>query len=563
MLKIKTLTSLHRVFPTSVPEYDNSSFSALKNEPFSFQVAFKFESADIKSVPLHIKIESDLNISYYYVNYVPVMHTDVPKFDNPPAPGIYPDMLIPKKLNAPIVNEGYPGADRLFEKGEEKQICALNDCWQAVWITVNERQQKATAGSHSIKIRFINNNSSEELACREVTLQIVDAALPKQKLYCTNWFHCDCLADIYRVELFSDKFFEIVKSFAASAATHGMNMILLPAFTPPLDTPIGTERKTVQLVKIVKNGRRYSFDFSLMKKYIDICRSAGIEYFEHSHLFTQWGATAAPKIVAEVNGKEKKIFGWETQADGAAYKNFLKQYIPAVLEFLKQEKLEKKTLFHISDEPTQNNSATYTRAVKAVGNLLDGYMVGDALSDYHFYENGIVKTPIAKTRDIHDFTGKCDNLWCYYTGEEVAEGLSNRLIIIAPERNRMLGVHMYLYNIKGFLHWAFNYYYDSLSHGLFDPCANPCGCGNNAGTSFLVYPGRDGKPISSMRQKTFFEGINDMRALLLLEKLTSREYCEQLIKDHFGDVTFYTKPESPEQLFNFKMAVNQAIHENL
>lgn len=49
------------------------------------------------------------------------------------------------------------------------------------------------------------------------------------------------------------------------------------------------------------------FALSLLKKCIDISKECGIECFEISHLFTQWGAKHAPKIMAEENGTDKPI----------------------------------------------------------------------------------------------------------------------------------------------------------------------------------------------------------------------------------------------------------------
>ena len=128
------------------------------------------------------------------------------------------------------------------------------------------------------------------------------------------------LADIYGIEVFSDEYFEVMRSFITEAAKTGMNMILLPAFTPALDTPIGGERKTVQLVGIKVTDNGYEFDFSRLRRWIDMCRRCGIEYYEISHLFTQWGACHAPKIVADVGGEIRRIFGWDTDSCGEEYR---------------------------------------------------------------------------------------------------------------------------------------------------------------------------------------------------------------------------------------------------
>ena len=55
------------------------------------------------------------------------------------------------------------------------------------------------------------------------------------------------------------------------ATDHGINMILIPVLTPPLDTAEGGERTTVQLVDITyENGKftvvRYAYDEHLRAK---------------------------------------------------------------------------------------------------------------------------------------------------------------------------------------------------------------------------------------------------------------------------------------------------------
>ena len=119
---------------------------------------------------------------------------------------------------------------------------------------------------------------------------------------------------------------------------------------------------TVQLTKIKLRDGKYVFDFSLMKRYIDICRRCGIKYFEHAHFFTQWGAKAAPKIIVDVDGKDKMLFGWHTKATSKKYVAFLREYITAFKQLMKEEKLSGKVLFHISDEPEEHNIKSYAAA---------------------------------------------------------------------------------------------------------------------------------------------------------------------------------------------------------
>ena len=559
MITTKIYSSLVSIKPDFSGSVDLKEYSLCKNEAFSFQLGYKITDESAKSTPFFVKVISDLPISAYHIGCVPVIHADYSDISPKQPIGLYPDILIPKKVNAEIFTRVVNKRTRYHEKDEELMLFAYNDSWQGLWFQVNEEQKELKAGKYKVRIELYGHLTNTLIGESELSLEVLNQNLPEQSTYFTNWVHYDCLSTFYNVEIFSDRFYEILSDFLKKAVTNGMNMILLPAFTPPLDTYMGAERMTAQLVEIKKDGQKYTFDFSKVKYFIDFCRKIGIENFEHSHLFTQWGAEHAPKIVAEESGKIKKIFGWETDSAGEEYITFLRAYLTELRKFLKEEGLEKKILFHISDEPTEENFEGYKRVYDKISDLLEGYMVGDALSDVKFYESGLVQIPIARTKTADGFIGKGDNMWCYYTGMEIHQGMSNRIIQLPRERNRNLGITMYYHNFKGFLHWAYNYYYADMSTGSFNPFMNPCGGFPNAGTSYFVYPANDGTALQSVRQKNFAEGLTDIRALQLLESLSSRKECLELIEKYFGVPGFYKSPNTPQTLMEFRKKVNEKI----
>ena len=57
-------------------------------------------------------------------------------------------------------------------------------------------------------------------------------------------------------------------------------MMLTPLFTSPLDTAIGLERTTCQLIDVEVKDGEYVFGFEKLKRWIDLCKKCGIEYFE-------------------------------------------------------------------------------------------------------------------------------------------------------------------------------------------------------------------------------------------------------------------------------------------
>lgn len=569
-LETKLVSSLVKIFPDAINGEGMSKATVFKNEPFSFQVAFKTQESNEPVNHIYVKVESDIddsNIAEYLIGNVPVLRADRKNSDDyfeRKTPGLYPDMLLKRVTNAIISDDGKWYLPRWTEQKEDHLLNSVYESYQALWFTINENGKEIKAGKHEIKVQFYDGRNKECVGEEKFELEVIDAKLPDQSVFYTTWFHCDCLADTYKVEMFSDEFFEIMRSYVTEAAKHGMNMILLPAFTPPLDTTPGKERKTAQLVKILYDEKGYSFDFSLMKKYIQICQESGIEYFEHNHLFTQWGAEHAPKIMATVDGEYKRIFGWETDSRSQGYAEFLKCYLKEFKIFLKEMNLDDKIMFHISDEPDIDALEFYENAQKVVGEEIKDYMYGDALSHFDYYEKGFAKIPIVivNSEDIDKFVEGCDNYWVYYTGDQLTERSSNRIIPTPSSRNRVIGVQMYVGGAKGFLHWGYNYYYGVLSHGLFNPMINPNGYNHLAGTSYIVYPDITGKAIPSLRMKVFYDGLNDYRALQLLESKIGRKEVLKFIEETVGKVDYKYHP-SNEELFDFRQKLNNEIYKNI
>ncbi len=560
------LSSAEKVFIDFLPEgKELSQSSTLKNEPYSFQLAYK---SDDYRAPFYPEIVGDYpldSISVYSVGNVPILCSYAYQPDDcmeDRGPGLYPDMLIKRNTKSNIVDDGF-WTSRYFEENEKTLLFALTDVWQSLWFTLNESSNVA-AGDYSIIIRLRSQKNNEILSENKLQIKVIDEELPEQTEYYTNWFHCDCLADYYGVEMFSERHFEIIKNYLKNAALHGMNTVLLPAFTPEIDTPVGKERKTAQLVKISKDNKGYSFDFSLMRRFINMALECGIKYFEHAHFFTQWGAKFTPKIVVNVNGEEKKLFGWHTESKSEEYIEFLESYIQALKGFLAEEKLEDKMFFHFSDEPcTEELIESYTSVAEKVKHIFEGLDIKETFNSYDMFSRTYVKTPIATINTLLEFTDKCEDLWVYYTGECGYGNYTNRMISQPNTRCRVLGMQMYYYGIKGFLHWGYNFYYSVLSHGLVDPAKNPCAMENHPGTAFIVYPEANGNAIPSIREKMMMEAFCDLRALKLLESKIGREKVKKLCNDWFGDNILQLDKEKTYSIIKFRETVNDMINETL
>ncbi|NLK38860.1 MAG: DUF4091 domain-containing protein [Clostridiales bacterium] len=545
--KAKLLHSLVKVFSDEEPKSEPmcNRFTSLKNETVSFQIALSKNGK--RSERLFVEVEYELKECLHIrtVENVPVQYPAHPKFDDNylrTAPGLYPDILRELWQNTVLVVPGQ---------------------WRALWIDV-EISPHADAGTYPICISFFDSNS--EMVCSvSAEITVYDAVLPEQKLIQTQWFHCDCLAEYYGVEVFSEDFWEIVRNFIKTYVKRGFNMILTPIFTPPLDTAVGGERKTVQLVQVRVSDGVYHFDFSNLKRWVNLCRENGIKYFEMSHLFTQWGAAHAPKIMATVDGEYRRIFGWETNIQDGEYAAFLDAFLPRLIAFLKEEGIAQDTYFHISDEPNLEMLESYAAAKSLVAHHLREFKIIDALSEYDFYETGLLDRVVCANNRIHRFLDKnVENMWVYYCTSQWKD-VSNRFISMPSARTRIYGIQLYRYNIEGTLHWGYNFYNSQHSRFAIDPYqVTDAGCAFPAVDPFIVYPGADKRPEESLRLMILQEAVCDLRALQMLESLTSREYVIGLIEEDLSEpLTFLSYPKSDWYILSLRNKVNKEIAQRI
>lgn len=534
-LQTRLLSSLAKVFPTRIVGNASKCGRTLQGQEISFQLAYRLNSARFNCLMCDIEIHSPLGdaLQVYQVGNVPSMLAIFPNHTQDEhyitkEPGLFPDPLFPF---------------------EETSVKVLGRTWKSFWFSVKIASD-CPAGIYPVEI-IIRNQKYELLSKSTYRITVEPYALPKQKLLFTQWFHCDCIADVHHVPVFSEAHWNLIEKYMRLAADHGQNVILTPVVTPPLDTAVGAERPTVQLVEIEKDGDTYHFDCTRLRRYIDMALRVGMTDFEISHFFTQWGAEHAPKVVARENGRTKKIFGWKTDATSQAYVSFLTQLIPAVIDCFTEAGVARDRLwFHASDEPNLKHLEQYRKVSAILNPLIEGCHHMDALSNYEFYTEGLIERPVVTTDHIQPYLdAKVDPLWCYYC---CAEGyrVSNRFFAMPSSRTRIIGVQMYKYRMQGFLQWGYNFYYTQLSQRMVNPFAETdADCSFPSGDAFSVYPYKDGA-IPSLRQKVFGNALEDMRLLSLLEEKIGYDRVVELIERVAGMTVTFDEYPHDEQFFD-------------
>ncbi len=523
-VKLYQLSSLAKVFEDKIYGDSIDKLLLVKGQSSAYQIAFLGDGE------YTFKVSSEVldYIKIYKVGYVP---SNLP---------VYPhsndeNYLVYEPCNLP---------DPLFP-AEDNKITLENGKYLTLWLDINVPND-AKIGTFPVEFTLYKDGNEDEKS--EIALEIKDITLPDPDIIFTQWFHTDCIADVHGVEVFSPEHWELIDKYIALAAEGGINMILVPVVTPPLDTEVGGERTTVQLARIEKTDKGYNIDLSRLERFIDICLKNGIKYFEINHFFTQWGAKNAPKVIATVDGEEKKIFGWETPATSPEYCEFLGAIVPKIIDTFEKKGIEKPRLyFHVSDEPSGEQLDSYRAAADIILPLVKGCNHTDALSHFDFYEQGLVPNPVVATDALEPFIeAKAKGIWCYYCCAQTKE-VANRLMSMPSARSRIIGTQIYKYDMAGFLHWGYNFYNTQYSKKKINPYEiTDAGGAFPSGDAFSVYPYKNGV-IPSLRLRVFKEALCDIALLKLLEAKIGKDATVALIDRVAGEnITFrkYPKEES-------------------
>ena len=501
-------SSLVRHYPASRPTAKSSlRLEAARGEQVSFQVAFRTE-ADVREVKASAQANG-LNVQVRRVGYVPMPHfnveTPLDELDGVGfVPGLVPDPLFP-----------------------ENAITAGPFETNAFWITVRVPTD-AKPGRQAVTLTL--TAEGEAPVTLTATVRVHPAVTqPRRDFPVTHWFYSDALCDWYKVEPFEEAFWPIVEKYLADVAAHNLDTSHTPLFTPPTD---GVKRPH-QLLDVRREADRYRFDWSLVKRWVATAKRAGLTRFEWPHLFTQWGAKYAIRIYDGHGSSDKLLWDPETPGASPVYRTFLSQFLPELKRFLDAEGIMDRSFFHLSDEPHgQEHLNNYRAARQMLRELAPWMKVMDALSDITFAREGLTDIPIPLITVAPQFLAEGYPAWAYYWGGPRGR-YTQRLLDTPLVKIRMFGWLCYKNRARGFLQWAYNYWYKSQTREMIDPYQVNDGLRWpewSHGDPFMVYPGADG-PVDSLRWEVFAESLQDY-ALLQTARVSPDDAMLEEIQDY-------------------------------
>lgn len=467
--------------------------------------------------------------------------------------GLYPDLLLP--LTQP-------------------RIPFVCNQYRSLWLTF-DLPADTPAGVYPITIR-LNNPDGVHNPCTGVfepreaheaddrtlsfVLNVGKSQLPPSRVSHLHLFYPDCLADYYHAEPWTEEFWQLVENYLRFASEHNFHEINLPHLTVSMDVAKTADRTTTQLLDVYLNDGVFTFGFDKIERWCRLCKKYGINTLFINPMFSQWGATHSVKVIATVDGVQKRIFGWDVPVTEPLYARFLDAMVPQLRAHLAEYGFDDAhVIWSASDEPQPDQVDSYERAWSMLSPHLRGATFVESLNSVEFYQRGIIDTPEPPLDYVDEFIeAGVEKLATYFCVAQVRD-VPNNYICMPSQRCRILGVLLYLYRqIFRLSHWGYNFYNTRYSYGHIDPFTsiNADWC-FPAADSYIVYPGPDGQPYSSIRAEVLDDVFYDLRSLQLLESLTSREFVLSLIYEHAGmdKITMRHYPRSDEYLLALRERV--------
>ena len=536
MIVTKFVSPLEKVFREQEPCDTLIDRVAYLNESLCFQLCL----TTTQTGRLYLKIESAIKefVEVHEVKYVPALMADYVEKDDyrifqERTSTYYPDLLEPLG-QCIFVTEGY---------------------WTTLWVTI---KPGLLPGKYSVRFITGDYEYRDVLSDDIFEFSVCDITLERCNIPVSCWMYYDCIAQAHRAPLFSEKFYAVLDNYFINAVKNGINTVFVPLFAQRI--PKNNARDT-QLIAVRKSGKRYSFDFTGLDNFIAHAIKCGFSYFEFSHIASVKNGKYCPRVLASDEKGTCLLFSEKDSASDLEYHRFLRELFPQLFNYLARKNISEKCYFHIFDEPGPNTAETYERLGKIIRDVLPYGKLIDTVNNLCFSEMNILDYPVVGTNNAPPFIGNNINIWVYYCCDQSGQYLSNRFFNFTLLRTRVIGLQLYLNDIKGFLHWAYNDWHDMRTYRVIDPKFVSDGGGIlPAGDAFLVYPGNK-RPDESIRLKAFADGIRDYRALKTLERKKGREFVLNVLKE-FGFAGFSEYTHDENVFTNFWIHIRKLLNDN-
>ncbi|MDQ6419685.1 DUF4091 domain-containing protein [Paenibacillus sp. LHD-117] len=422
---------------------------------------------------------------------------------------------------------------------------------QPIWIEV-EIDQDVEPGRYLPQISVLGHRMFEdESLIRKLTfeIQVMNTTLSDAKDYSFNldlWQHNSNIARKYDLALWSNEHFDLMEHYISSLADLGQKALTVIVSEIPWSgqfssydriDPANLFEYNIVKVNKLENGE-WSFDFEALNRYVELGMKYGInQEIEVFGLINIWVLEDAGfGGVIEDYKDAVRIRYWDERNQVYKYmrrRKDLETYVRALEHnFITKGWINKVRV--IADEPS--DIELFTIRLNELKKMAPSFKYKAAINHSSFIEQeieGILDyVPIlnciaGEFEKIKSLKNNINGKMTYYVccGPE----LPNTFIRSHLLESRLIPWLAFYMNMDGFLRWNYTVWpNDPLRKISYHYPIYP------AGDTNFVYPGKDGKPMLTLRYKLLQKGIRDYEIIhKYLNQGGDREKIEQLMRKVF------------------------------
>lgn len=517
-LKILDSSVKHIKGKEEIIDIENKNIEVVKEEAFAFQILIKGDTPFFCSLEKtkdiyweglkdKIRIEVSQNEEMFDMNFLGYVKNDDGSLVGDP-------ILNHKSL---YMEEGY----------------------QMIWVS-GRIPKEFTQQELNLEIRAYYTRAYEKetlIKSENINIKVLDYVMKPVKegdFYLDLWQHLSNWARAYDVECFSEKHFEIIDNYIKDLSDLGQRVINLII----TDYPWAGQRcyqfkenasnlYEFNIVKVLKDKEgNIKCDFSALDRYIDICMKHGIsEEINIFGIIGNWDAYSFGNPIEDYKDPIRINYYDEKEEcfDFVRSKEDFKSYLSLVFNHLVERGLWDKVKV-ISDEP--NNVELFMESVKLIESAIPNHKVNFkcAIHDQQFFENFGENIQclslntceaVNNIERLSEIKEKVNNKKGRFTWYSCCFPEDLNIFIKSPLiESRLKGWFTYYWDFEGLLRWAYAIWPSNPFKDITYKYPKW-----NAGDMFFVYPGKDLKPMSSVRVKNLLFGIQDFNIFKEIEKL--------------------------------------------
>lgn len=371
------------------------------------------------------------------------------------------------------------------------------------------------------ELQIFAESDSHGTLCKMVSLNIISSPDVISKWECNTifWPQWQALCQYYKIEMWSEEFWELADKYLGEMAAGGNNSIMLSIKDDPFRYPLPKlyyhHHDKPCPIRWQRNGDSWSFDYTLYDRYIELNLKHGIN--REIECYSLLPCKRQLPDIAYYDLRTGEYIIQPTTYDSPEYESAWGAFITDFMRHNKSRGWDHLLTLCPYDEPT--DPATF----RAVALMAKKYAPEIKISAAITATTAVTVCDVINIATIHLSDGFSQDA-CKFLRSRGVElrwyncckpDWGNTLFCCGLADSYRIPWITYANQFSGYLRWSiFNFTKDVFS--------NP-GFNWPTGDMYLLYPGISG-PLSSLRWEAYKAGLHDLKlALSFLDSSSSRQ----------------------------------------